>query len=442
MIKRFLFSVIAICLMVGSFVVPSANAADLTDVADSFDYENNNPFDFRLRVSYQLISESATIARERCRPSEKTTGSARDKAACGAERDQFFEYWPEFSASRTRHAMVLAPSIGLFKDLELNLRIPIIFSEVFSSSLIAKGGASASSLLQDGIVKKEKMDSRHGAGFGDMSIGWQWGIFNDYRDYTKGTWVIGMTWTIPTGTVWDPKDPRKEQGGVGVGRGAHVLSWHVAVSKRWFIFDPYARIRYSLFMVPQQVNTRLQQGLNPRSAEPRVVERALAPSHFGEIIFGNEFVFWENRDKKQKVVLDLRFIAYGQFEGRNYNIFTDMLADFQPTGTIGQDVDQPLRTSLITDHEQYFSFGGHAALHFQLGKFGFLRILGAMQYILPYFITFAKRGVDKNGNGFVDPGDPNEEYPYHVRQIDGIGKRIQQRDTWTITFQVFAGLTL
>lgn len=46
-----------------ALVVPlAASAAELTDVASSFD--KDNPFDFRLRLNYQYTTDSAAIMRE------------------------------------------------------------------------------------------------------------------------------------------------------------------------------------------------------------------------------------------------------------------------------------------------------------------------------------------------------------------------------------------
>ena len=94
----------------------NARAAHITDVSDSFDYENKNPFDFRIQILYRFFQESATIAREK---------------GVSTPDSQFFDYMPEFSAKHTRHVLLFNPKIGLYKDLELSLTIPLVLFESF-----------------------------------------------------------------------------------------------------------------------------------------------------------------------------------------------------------------------------------------------------------------------------------------------------------------------
>jgi hypothetical protein len=445
--------------MLGLFLWSSTpvQAAYLTDVADSFDYANNNKFDFRFRVAYEFFQESATIARE----NGISTGVS----------NQFFEYQPEFVVNHARHSLVLNPVIGIFRDFELGLRIPLIFSETFSSSPADAAKNKSSSLLDDGIVKNPNIDTTHGGLsenlLGDMSLYLNLGILNDY----KGHWVtlvLGMDWTIPTGIVWDPRDPRNKTTGGGAGRGAHFLKWHITMSKRIHRhFDAYIQIWYRLGITPQStleglVNPEWRQynekfksqktNVNEAAKEEafrkdlvtRGIARSLDPSQSGGFMMGTEIVFYEKPLKHQKVSLDLRFFWNAFFEGRDYTMFTDMLAGYLPVNkkrdANGQIINEPLRASSLTDREQYYTIGGQFALHFMIGKFGWIRLQGTITHTLPFFLTQAKRGVDQDGNGFVNLGT-SEEYPYHLREIDGVGKRIQQRDHFGFAFQLSGGLT-
>ncbi len=431
--RRWYFCSVLAFFLVSLFSLPQfAYAADITDVADSFDYENKNPFDFRILLSYRLTSTSAVIAREHPKNPE-----------------QYFISQPEFKVNRSRHEMLINPKIGLFKDLEIGITIPLVFTDTFSYRPDVSPN-SGSSLIDDGIITKPNGKSKHGFGLGDMTVAWQWGIFNDQRDRTKATWVIGMAWTFPSGKLWNPAETVSGQA-TGVGQGAHVLAWHVAMSKRIGVFDPYMKVTYQLFLVPDETNELLQRNMNlsgiKNDLEARARENALHPSHAGELVMGTEIVFWEHYVRQQKLALDLRLLAHAKFEGRDYNIFTDALAAYRPKIRINRTKDNPegeerdLRASLITDNEQAFTFGAMFALHFKLSKFGYIRIEGYVKHTSPFFITYAKRGVDLDGNGYVNPGS-KEEYPYHVRVLDGIGKRLRQIDTLTWNLQIFAGLTI
>jgi hypothetical protein len=446
MTRCFVFLRHLLCLAFVGIFPSLASAAFITDVTDSFDYENNRPFGFRLFISYEFQYTSATIAREHCRVTDdKAYARSCTTPPIPPNSDRYFSYAPEFDLSRVQHAMMLRPAIGLYKDLELYANIPLIFSENFSIRTNTNDVRfSNATLVKEGIVPDSTLNngeatSRHGFGLGDLSIGLRWGVFNDVRDRGKASWVLGFEWTLPTGEVWAPGDPRAftQAGGAGVGRGAHILHFNVSLSRRISVFDPYVQIWYKLYLVPEDVKQGLQRFSTGSEAQtPRVVQDALAPGHHGGILFGSEFVLWEHRGREQKLAFDLRFMTTARFEGRDYNMFTDFLVGYQPRAG-----DTFIRQSLITDHEQFFSFGGMAAFLFRLNRYGLIRIEGRVEYTSPFFITYAKRGVDRNNNGFVDPGT-DEEYPYFVPQLDGIGRRIQQRDTLNWGIMITAALTI
>lgn len=433
-------------LLVGPAI---ASAAFITDVTDSFDPENRRPFGFRLFVSYEFQSTSAEIAREYCRVSSDPAynRSCRTPPRPGRSPydDRFFDYAPEFDLSRFQHKMDIRAAIGLYKDLELFVNVPLIFSEQFNirtnsaDQRFANATLVKENIIPSSSLNNEEATARHGFGLGDLSLGLRWGVFNDARDRGKASWVLGIEWTLPTGEVWAPGDPRAftPSGGAGVGRGAHVIHFNVSLSKRISIFDPYVQIWYKLYLIEQNVKEGLQRFATGADAKtPRVIEEALAPGHHGGLLFGTEIVVWENLAREQKLALDLRFSFTGRFEGRDYTMFTDFLSAYQPR--VGETFT---RQSLITDHEQSFTYGGMAAFLFRLARYGLIRVEGRVDYTPPFFVTYAKRGVDKDGNGYVNPGT-DEEYPYHVRDLDGIGRRIQQRNTLTWAIMITAGLTI
>ena len=479
------FWVVCLCVGIGvstGLQPPSAHAADITDVADSFDYDNKNPFDFRFRVSYSLMNTSATIAREKVLQRKK----------------QFFEYFPELKVTHVRHTMNLRAAIGLYKDLELNFTLPLILSETFNSSLTPEAIKDGSSLRQEGIASANDIERKRTSVLGDIKLGLRWGIYNNERDPFRATWVLGFTWTAPSGSFWNPNDPNTLTNGGGVGRGSHILSWHIALSKRLSIFEPYVKVWYSLFVTDPAIREqsvdqqwlKAQQGLQQsyaaaalkaqqvaatlpdvtaeqkRAREAKLQEaelykersnqksrfiknakeQGLAPSHQAGFLLGTEIIFWERPSHQQKIWLDLRLTGTAQFEGRGFTIVTEILADYKPTVTVNDPAagiinrQIPSRASVITDYEQNFTVLFQPAVHFRLGKYGYLRMQGTFGHTFAFFLTRAKRGIDKNGNGFVDL-NTDEVHPFHVRELDGIGKRLQQRDTFIWALQFSGGIT-
>lgn len=469
--NRFVFAYFLCALLLGLVVSSApAHAADITDVADAFDKENNNPFDLRIQISYELLSQSANIYREKAHPTEQYF-------CYGAENG--CTNYPEFGISHFRHTMNLRLAVGLFKDLELFLNVPLVIYESVFSTITPEARQSGSSLLSEGIVQAEQMESRHTSVFGDMSLGFRWAPSNDYRDPTTSTWVLGLHWTFPTGAVWNPLTlkPDAQNGNIltdgGVGSGMHRLTLSFAWSKRMMFADPYIRVQIHLSLASDE---QLREGLldpawlsaqrslvqvlqgealkattqearerftrlanDKQSYISKAIQNSITLLYQAELAMGSEFVFYENTMRNIKIALDTRFVIFGTFQGRSPVLFQDMMANYRPTGT-ERGVQVPLRASLITDHEAFFTIYFQPALSFKLGKYAYIRIEGKFGTTLPFLFTRAQRGTDDNKNGFVDL-QTDEVYPYHTRNLDGVGKRLQQRDSVLASFLFHAGLT-
>lgn len=469
--SRWMLRSIVSALFIGMFFSTQVYAAELTDVADAFDTENKNPFDARFQLSYELFSQSASIYREKAHPTS-----------------QFFCYGKsggctnpaEFNLRHMRHSMNIRAAIGIYKDLELFLNVPLVLYE----SIYASVGADAkkdgtATLLKDKIVQAEEMEARHTSVFGDMSIGFRWLPFNDQRDRTVSTWLFGLSWTFPTGSMWnplklqaDPSNPNILTGG-GVGMGLHRLTVEFGWSKRMWFLDPYVHIQFQfglasgenvrndlldpewlsaqkklIEVLQKEANASTNAGNKQRltklaQEKQRFIDNAIRNSlsliYQVNLSMGSEFVFYENDMRQIKIALDLRFVLFATFQGRSPVLFADMMQGYRPTHTErGQTV--PDRASLLTDHESFFTLYFQPALHAKLGKYGYLRLEGKFGSTLPFLFTRAQRGSDLNKNGFVDL-QTAEVYPFHTRTLDGVGKRLQQRDTVLASFLIHAGLT-
>src|SRR5438552_3208120 len=75
-----------------------ARGAELTDVASSFD--DDNPFDLRLRVGYWYEETNASIKRE--------------GEVAGADEVQLFK---DLRYHHSRHTMAVRAEVGIFQDL-------------------------------------------------------------------------------------------------------------------------------------------------------------------------------------------------------------------------------------------------------------------------------------------------------------------------------------
>ena len=138
------FSMAAILVLLTS----SARAAEITDVASSF--EPGHPFGFRLRLGYSHLEKRAVVKREVEKEGQPVIGLVND-----------LDY------KQSRDALNLRMEIGLFWDLMVYLEIPLVLNDSRQYSLDpALGGNSANSTtVRDGIQAANGFDSNTGAGF-------------------------------------------------------------------------------------------------------------------------------------------------------------------------------------------------------------------------------------------------------------------------------------
>src|SRR3954447_7761906 len=106
MFRAFLLALAALALGAGA-----ARAADVTDVASSFD--EGNKFDFRFRMRYDHTEKRAQIKRE-------------FEGLAGQESLALFK---DLAYASHRDSLTLRAEVGLFHDLMLHAELPIIIEE-------------------------------------------------------------------------------------------------------------------------------------------------------------------------------------------------------------------------------------------------------------------------------------------------------------------------
>ena len=83
----------------------------------------------------------------------------------------------------------------------------------------------------------------------------------------------------------------------------------------------------------------------------------------------------------------------------------------------------------VTETQQYGSFGGNLGLNVQVGKFARFRGLFGLLIDEPHYITYSGTGIDRNGDGRVDSGDPAEANVLYRDAIDAPGRRFKVEGT-------------
>lgn len=303
-----------------------SETAEITSVVDAFD--ETDPFDLNLLVGFQQTWKSAHIRRETNlnQPGLSTGGFV-------AATENIATYSQQVST------LNLGADIGIYRDLALILRVPLILAD--NRSLGDLNGSSAlPQLLADpvsGTLFSVPFRSPTRSGVDFISAGLDWAIFNQQRDQTKPTWMIGATARIAVGSPLhacnanaavqciDPsqvlangtlpanavsRDP-------GISRGMDGVNVHTYFSRRYGYVEPYTGFDFLAEFA--RGNTDFGMTNNYQG------ELINHPPLLGTFLAGIEVIPWERREQFQRLVGDLRVAGTYHSAGRDYTELFDAL---------------------------------------------------------------------------------------------------------------------
>jgi hypothetical protein len=432
-----------------------SESAEVTTVADAFD--KDDPFDLNLVVGFRQSWKHANIRRETVSSSGFITAN-QDIATYS-------------SATST---LLVGADVGLYHDLALILRVPVILS--YSQGLQNLGGSSASAaqLLLDPSdpmghsLFSVPFTSPTRSGVDYISAGLDWGIFNQQRDPTKPTWVIGVEGRLAVGTPLhacnaggtpqcpDPASPTGPSRDPGISRGMDAIVARSVWSRRYGYVEPYTGITVQAEF-PQDRSDFGKWNV------PNVLDRS--PPVLGSITIGTEVVPYEQREQFQRLSADFRFVGTYHSPGRDYSELFDALgsspaqslrtpnpASYVPAGPQGQSIadtnGERVFFSGITEEQAYGSFTASASATWQAGAYVKFTIGGSFSYAQSHLATAADpcnpnnsslafAGPCVNANTHVVQGSPN---PDHRDIIDSPGHRFSIDDTTTIDLWVLGAV--
>lgn len=308
---------LAVTIIFGLFI--SVQAAEVTEVASSFDYKN--PFDFNLDVKYLSSHHFGSIKREY---NTMASGAYQDVNgnlyyATTDRRVETKEYAgnPELMYM---HKLLFDAEIGLYHNLSLSFQLPVILSEQYKMILNDTSANPDDSTLagQQLFPWAGNLDYEH-KGVGDIAFGLQWAPFSEERKNRFMSWLLGVNITFPTAPVKTPEGMNKltrnfgtnyvvPSGNAGkAGDGLFRFDFRTAVSKKYSITEPYFQFMFSL-----PVNSSKSIYQDPKEA----------------VVFniGSDFNFWENKKHGQRVKMrtDIE-VAYTN-KGNAYNAIADARA--------------------------------------------------------------------------------------------------------------------
>lgn len=317
--------------------------AQVTNVVDAFD--GGHGMDLHFSLAYQHTWKSAEILRE------AAGASLNPAAAGGIARFEVADY------SETTSRLNVRADLGLYHDLALIVRVPIILSR--SSTL---DGSELPPGALDGAPGEPlfavPFQSPNRSGVEYLGVGIDWGILNQWRDAAYPTLLIGaearfsvseaMHACAPSvvdsdGAVINvgcahPSDINRDgvsgqypaelaPGRVeslegdfsaparkaGVSRGTTALELHGVVSRRLAQVEPYVGFGLLLESPNEQsdfgADRAWKQGIGSRAG----------------FSLGAEFMPWEVAEQFQRLSLDLRFTGTYRSTGRDYSELFDAL---------------------------------------------------------------------------------------------------------------------
>jgi hypothetical protein len=402
-----------------------SETAEITSVADAFDGED--PFDLNLVLGFRQSWKHASIRRESQlqQPGLATGGfiPATENVA-------------SYSASKS--ILDVGADIGIYHDLALILRLPVILSWSQSLGDLNGSAATASQRLGDGMggqLFNVPFTSPTRSGLDYISAGLDWAIFNQQRDFTKPTWVIGVEGRIPIGNplhacnatgggqpvCFDPTKnsgtPADVHGGIdpGISTGYYSVLAKTVWSRRFGYLEPYSGFWFQADFPSSGSDFGK---FNPTQALTNT------PPLRGTFGLGLEVIPYEQRETFQRLDFDFRLKGTYISPGRDYSELFDALGSSNsaalrtpnPTvycnsadpnclktpytsGGVSQSAPSDFVTKTyftgITETQAYGAFTVSTAATWQAGEYIKFQVGGALTYAQNHLITQA------------DPCNPN-----------------------------------
>jgi hypothetical protein len=497
-------------LLLISASAEAAEFTDLLDAADDFDdfqEETYDPFDFNIEPSFRFDISNAQITREApCVPDKGVYENTEpvvfnnprlveDRGRCPEATTVFNR---EMLYEHTQSTMDVTLRAGLYKDLELRINVPYVINSTRglkydneSTQTNQQVDASNSSVdpatgdvrdraeqvfnPSDSVDQKirnfdqfnmyryfdleDEYNNIERSGFADPSVGIFWAPYNDQRDDTKATLLLGMEYTMPIAPV-------KEADDKDVGEGKHVLHWKLASSKKFDWIEPYFGLEYFL---PIAASDSPIRDVDPQN-DGQVFTN---PPMHGDVTIGTEFIPYEDAETGERYAIDLRFTMGYVSEGRDYTplydhmvnsecqrkTLNDVLPQFDDQGSLtnpddvacawivqrpsnaentpvydlaepnapGFSADEtPFRTDGIMTVEDYGTFAGQIGFYLQPSKYFQLNAIAQLKHRQEHFLTNARTGRDTD--------DANEDTPDDTVDLTGSDARFERNPVYNPTY--------
>ncbi|MEO7035811.1 MAG: hypothetical protein ABI548_17885 [Polyangiaceae bacterium] len=406
--------------------------AEITQVADAFD--DKDVFDLNLSLGYESTWTSSVIRRD---------SSVSQAGLGGGGFTQSNLNVAQYKQTTSR--LLTRADIGLYKDVALVIRVPIILSDDRQLSGIDGSEKQQTTTLAGNPGEQLfslpfKSPTRSGIEY--LAVGLDAALMNQARDFTKPTWVIGVESRFnvsepmhacnPNGNgvnqgggqvqcayqsdinrngksgEFPAPDPKQATGPLegrfsggrppGVSRGTTGVEGHTYISRRLKYIEPYGGFR----ALVEFQNSSSDYG----STDLKGV-LANHPPLQGTLLFGMNVMPWEIPDQFQRITLDFRFAGTYVSEGRDYSELFDALgssdakslrapnfAGYQncsncnETTSVVDPKSEKVYFSGITDVQQHGSYRFSTEFTWQAGAYIKFHVGGGYTLVQSHYITF------------------------------------------------------
>ena len=438
-----------------------ARAAIITDVQSSFD--ENDPFDIKLTLGYDFNYRNTQITREALSEGQIVPAN-------------------KLEVNRTWHIMHVGMAIGLYKDLEFVVDLPIVMSDqadVVAHPTVKDDPQCAGEKLYSSCINDidpsseawDKTDASGGmphagttlfdvpfkgkgrAGVGDLAFGIRWAPWHYKREKQYPSWLLGVLMRVPTAKV-------KGAYNTDVGEGLFQVELNTSISRRvTSYFEPYFDLHGKL---------RFATDKSLFNNQDTVTQTLVQPGHQMGLKLGAEFIPWEVEAQERHVAINSGGGLDYVFEGREYSDLWEALgaspcltmngcdmtsytrglkgAASDPDLEQKKGLDQRTgagfpRSDGTTDVEHYSFFSFWAGVDIQPVKYFQLGLHFKLAYMTPHFITFADAGKDaETDNDLFVTGEnnlgDNEYNPKYLEALDEVGHRFRASQSLQYSFLV------
>ncbi len=268
-----------------------------TQVVDAAD--EGDPFDLNLTLGFTW---------------SRFTGDIQRQAPSLSGQDTYFDIG---EYNHTRIGLEIGLDIGVYKDLAVFARLPVVLSD--DRSISAGADAAMAADVFPATFGTNGFDSPTRSGIDTIALGIAWAPLNQNRVPEVPNWVILAEAILPLGDVMNPCSADDPDGcDAGINRGTTSFHFSTRLSRRMRYAEPY----FGLGARAEFPTT----GSDAFYPEGKLVGyQHIFPAIVGEFTIGTAFIPWEAPARYQRFVIDLRMDAQYFSDGHDYSPLYDVL---------------------------------------------------------------------------------------------------------------------